>query len=566
MKAFNPFRVYIGKGDYKTMKRKTLAMILVLCLACTSFVQAEGLLPLLTDILDKPMLSLGEALKRYPDDEAVNNDGSKTEVFREITETDFNTFSVYLSEQHAALANYNTSGSVFSASIQVDDKTISFTYDMQKREAAVTYPKGTYDRWLDYAKAQYETAADLLNVGKTNEAASIILSIPNYSEYLPVASLLATHPELDIVALQAVQAEPFKTPGNYVTFGAYPQDTDGKDSTPIEWLVLDYDKANNRALMISRYGLDTKPYNIDGVDITWEKCTLRAWLNGDFFSKAFSADEQSAIILTDVDNSYSQGLNNWSANGGNNTQDRIFLLSCLEVNRYFKNKQNSSSKVKPTDYAIKQGAATLTSYRTADEKGTGWWWLRSPGRYQNSAARVRDDGSFYSNSVTYSSGCVRPALWINLGRIPLNTHKSTVKATSIADSSPTSDPTPKVTPNPTATPAPRVPEDWYYHCAVISVSLIRESLVNRNSLIINSFKVMKYKNESYLVTDYSAQNMIGGYSRTTHAALIEYTGNGIDITGEYVSKKDLYNAHSNEFILVKALDIDKVTQFEKSLK
>ena len=77
---------------------------------------------------------------------------------------------------------------------------------------------------------------------------------------------------------------------------------------------------------------------------------------------------------------------------------------------------------------------------------------------------------------------------------------------------------------------------------------------------------MKYKNESYLVTDYSAQNMIGGYSRTTHAALIEYTGNGTDITGEYVSKKDLYNAHSNEFILVKALDIDKVTQFEKSLK
>ena len=31
-------------------------------------------------------------------------------------------------------------------------------------------------------------------------------------------------------------------PGNYITFGYYPQTADGTDNTPIEWLVLDVDE------------------------------------------------------------------------------------------------------------------------------------------------------------------------------------------------------------------------------------------------------------------------------------------------------------------------------------
>lgn len=41
-----------------------------------------------------------------------------------------------------------------------------------------------------------------------------------------------------------------------------------------------------------------------------------------------------------------------------------------------------------------------------------WWWLRSPGYYQHTAARVLSDGSIYYNSVFADSGCVRPALLI----------------------------------------------------------------------------------------------------------------------------------------------------------
>ena len=113
------------------MKRNLMALILALCLLNASFAGAEGLLPSLVDTIGKPMPSLGEVLGRYPDEEISEADGGNTEVFRSVTETDFNTFSVYLSEKGATLADYQAAGSSFSASIQVEGKTISFSYDTQ---------------------------------------------------------------------------------------------------------------------------------------------------------------------------------------------------------------------------------------------------------------------------------------------------------------------------------------------------------------------------------------------------------------------------------------------------
>jgi len=68
----------------------------------------------------------------------------------------------------------------------------------------------------------------------------------------------------------------------------------------------------------------------------------------------------------------------------------------------------------PTAYAIKQGAYTSRSYKTADGTAAGWWWLRSPGDDQHYAAGVSSGGSLGCSNVNYDSGCVRPALWINL--------------------------------------------------------------------------------------------------------------------------------------------------------
>ena len=216
--------------------------------------------------------------------------------------------------------------------------------------------------------------------------------------------------------------KPFMTAGNNVTFGSYPQTEAGNDSTPIEWLVLEYDAANNKALLISRYGLDCQPYNTEWVDVTWETCTLRGWLNGEFMNRAFSAEEQKAILTTDVDNSRSQGYSGYGTDGGKNTKDKIFLLSYAEANQYFGVQyysvdgamDNLRSRVAPTDHAVRQGVWTSSSYTTSEGKAAAWWWLRSPGSSASSAADVRGNGALYYDYVDGSILAVRPAFWLDL--------------------------------------------------------------------------------------------------------------------------------------------------------
>ncbi|MBR1711471.1 MAG: serine/threonine protein kinase, partial [Clostridia bacterium] len=231
--------------------------------------------------------------------------------------------------------------------------------------------------------------------------------------------------------------------GSYITFGSYEQDNDfsnGKES--IEWLVLDYDVVNNRALLLSRYGLDAKPYNSSFSKVTWETCTLRSWLNEEFLNEAFSTKERSSILMTSVDNSFAQVYSEFRSSGGNNTQDRIFLLSCAEANKYLNvtdmGENNTKSRMAPTAYAIKEGASTDSNYETNDGGVTGWWWLRSPGRSQRYAASVSRGGSLLYSGVSLGSGCVRPALWVNLDSLDQEQTSKLIDVTEIAaESTPT---------------------------------------------------------------------------------------------------------------------------------
>ena len=277
---------------------------------------------------------------------------------------------------------------------------------------------GTYsDAETQIPETRYQQAKFLMSTGDYTGAYSILVQIQGYQD---VGSMLENDDNL-IAAAHETKRASYKEVGNIVTFGTYPQTAAGFDSTPIEWIVLDYDEANHKALLLSKYGLEAKPYNTEWVDVTWETCTLRSWLNNDFLNKAFSAEEQSAILTAAVNNSAGQGYSGWSTDGGNNTQDKIFLLSYAEANRYLGVKyweddygNNMKSRVAPTEYAIQTGAWISDSYKTADGKPAGWWWLRSPGRDQRSAADVDVDGSLDFDDVNCGSGCVRPAFWLNL--------------------------------------------------------------------------------------------------------------------------------------------------------
>ena len=276
---------------------------------------------------------------------------------------------------------------------------------------------GNYsDAATQITETKYQQANNLNAAARYDEAYAIYVTLTGYKD---VDKLLAEDDNMmaTATAIAAAARDAKFAVGNYVTFGTYPQTKAGNDATPIEWLVLARD--GNKALLISRYALDAQPYNKDYTSVTWETCTLRKWLNGTFYNKAFSSAEQAAILTTNVDNSKNQCYSGWSTSGGNNTQDKVFLLSYAEANKYFgvtyDNSSNTKSRVAPTAYAIAQGAWTSSSNKTADSTDAGWWWLRSPGHYQDCAALVYSDGSLFSFfSVNNASGSVRPALWVNI--------------------------------------------------------------------------------------------------------------------------------------------------------
>lgn len=196
--------------------------------------------------------------------------------------------------------------------------------------------------------------------------------------------------------------------GDYVRFGAYEQDNDTSNGNEIiEWLVLD--KQDNKVLVISKYALDCKKYNESYMDMTWKDCTLREWLNSTFMDSAFSHEEKGAIVSTVIPNPDNLEFNTL---GGGETTDQMFILNIDEANQYFNSDQERQCI--STAYAMANGAHVYSGY-----KELCWWWLRSPGGSQQSAARVHLAGGIreYGYNVAYAYTAVRPAMWIDLDAV-----------------------------------------------------------------------------------------------------------------------------------------------------
>ena len=99
----------------------------------------------------------------------------------------------------------------------------------------------------------------------------------------------------------------------------------------------------------------TKPYNEEWTDVTWETCTLRTWLNEDFYTTAFSKKERGYIAETLVKN---EDNPEYGTVGGNDTRDKVFLLSIGEATTYFDPDPDAygpARRAKVTEYAKAQG-------------------------------------------------------------------------------------------------------------------------------------------------------------------------------------------------------------------
>ena len=242
---------------------------------------------------------------------------------------------------------------------------------------------------------KYNNAIALMEAGNVVEAYEALIALDGYKDSADKANSI--YDQCKVEKLKIAKA------GDYVFFGAYEQDnntSNGKED--VEWLVLEV--KDGKALVISKYALDCKPYNTIYADVTWETCTLRKWLSNDFLGSAFSTEEKAMIPTVAVSADKNP---DYSTNPGNATQDQVFLLSITEVNKYFSS--DSARQCKPTDYAVANGA-------WESDSGNCWFWLRSPGYIQRLAAYVDSDGDVIErgDSVRYAYYAVRPALWIDL--------------------------------------------------------------------------------------------------------------------------------------------------------
>ena len=206
-----------------------------------------------------------------------------------------------------------------------------------------------------------------------------------------------------------------------VYFGNYLQyDTNGDEKVdendekqPIMWRVLSVD--GDDAFLLADQCLDKKYYNdpiydedgylLNKEDVTWETCSLRAWLNDSFLKKAFSEQERNAIIRTTVVNEdnmecYEPEEECYDiGKGGNDTNDLVYLLSISEARN--------------EKYGLREVANGLWAIVTQYTDFYNSWWLRSPGYDNRSAASVgsiiNDDGDFVSDVES-----VRPVLHLDL--------------------------------------------------------------------------------------------------------------------------------------------------------
>ena len=196
--------------------------------------------------------------------------------------------------------------------------------------------------------------------------------------------------------------------GEKINFGEY------------NWRVLKLE--SSKALIITENIIEQRWYHEKFENVTWADCVLRTYLNREFYN-VFEQHEKGKILEVACKNTD----NPWfGTEGGQDTVDRIFLLSLEEVSEYFGDSRSRLHNKGKQTWSIDDQHNSKRQAKYGDE--FRWWRLRSPGYYGRTAASVNKNGAIYvrGNGVygrPKDSGGIRPALWIKLEDKPDSKNK-----------------------------------------------------------------------------------------------------------------------------------------------
>lgn len=216
-----------------------------------------------------------------------------------------------------------------------------------------------------------------------------------------LALLLCVVFAINVFPLNAFADEEEEYPDDLLFLGSYEQELDATFVGPegIAWICLGTNEDGTEGLFTTLYAIDVEKYSDDKSNDTWEKSSIREWLNSTFYNLAFTDEEKAVIRAHTVYNDGYENNPEWDRDGGQDTEDKVFLLSAADYTYYF-----GKEKTPYTDYALEKTTKIISE--------TGTWWLRSPGKKAGEAC-VAKNGKLVSQSVDKPTG-VCPAIWVDL--------------------------------------------------------------------------------------------------------------------------------------------------------
>lgn len=236
--------------------------------------------------------------------------------------------------------------------------------------------------------------------------------------------------------------------GDLVCLGQFIQDEYQAQLSPIRWRVID--KQDGKLLLLSDKLLDSFAYNTNPAqavltDVTWENCSLRAFLNDeseDGFLSMFTEEERALMLTTHLENKSAnaelmaqwgsfedQGDKLYSELATQNrpddpdTDDRVFLLSYQEVLKYFGEPTEPYTGDSDYPFSVMKCNPDWIAYKTDAVEigyidwntGAGAWITRTlctSHTDEDMAVYISSTGQVF-DFYTYASMLIRPAMWIS---------------------------------------------------------------------------------------------------------------------------------------------------------
>ena len=235
-----------------------------------------------------------------------------------------------------------------------------------------------------------------------------------------------------------------------VYFGTYKQtkNGDGFNIDPIKWRVLS--NSDGKLFLLSDTNLDVVQYHTVEEDVTWKESTIRSWLNGydfyenkqkidysadNFIGTAFNSSERSAISEVEVLNEKNP---NYNTPSGDNTKDKVYLLSLSEATNTFYGftddyKKSATREAKNT--ALVASGGKMANLNMSNEGENDFWWLRTPGFDSISIVVSDNDGLllYYGGYAPLEDIAVRPAINLNLKSVLFSSTSEGGKSSDVLD-------------------------------------------------------------------------------------------------------------------------------------